>query len=523
MKRSFLSQILTLLFLSLAGFSLQAQQSDTKKPNVLLFVMDDLRPELGCYGKDYIKSPNIDGIASRGIVFNHAYCQEAVCSPSRSSFLTGTRPDTTKVWDLKTHFRKALPDVVTLLQNFKNNGYFVQGMGKVFHGGFNDPGSWSIPWVNPKAPVYALPENVELNNHKPAGEPDGDGESKKSSPGEKEPYAAGEIAPNRLNTRGPAFEGADVPDNTFTDGKVCDLAIKALREIAGKKEPFVLAVGFVKPHLPFVAPKKYWDLYDPQTIALAPNPFRAKDSPEYAVLEGDELRMYHGIPTGHLPDDLARDLRHGYFAGVSYSDAQFGKVLAELKKLGLDKDTIVMLWGDNGWKLGEHDAWAKHSNVENDANIPLIVSIPGMKAAGSHSDALVELVDLYPTLSDLAGLPLPGHLEGTSFKPLLENPSLPWKQAAFSQYPRSHEATHGADLMGYSMRTDRYRFTVWVHEDDHSNIDSIELYDHKTDPQENTNIAKDPANKELVASLMEQWKKGWKGNMPPISSTSIKS
>ncbi|MEI6344373.1 MAG: sulfatase [Verrucomicrobiota bacterium] len=511
--------LLSALLFSVSAHNSQAEDQ-AKKPNVLFIIVDDLRPELGCYGKDYIHSPNIDRIASNGVVFDRAYVQQAVCSPTRSSLLTGTRPDTTKVWDLKTHFRKAIPDVVTLLQNFKNNGYFVQGMGKVFHGGFNDQGSWSVPWVNPKSQVYALPENNELNSHKPAGEPDGDGESKKAIPGEKEPYAAGEIAPNRLRTRGPAFECADVPDNTYTDGKVCDLALEAMRKLAAKKEPFFLAVGFVKPHLPFVSPKKYWDLYDPATIKLAPNPFRPKDAPEYSIIPGDELRMYHAIPDGHLPDDLARTLKHAYYAAISYTDAQVGKLLDELKTLGLEKDTIVIILGDHGWKLGEHDAWAKHSNVENDVNAPLIISVPGMKNAGHHTKSLVEFVDIYPTLSELAGLSLPSHLEGVSTKPLLENLNLPWKSAAFSQYPRSHEATHGVDLMGYSMRTDRYRFTVWVHEDDHSKVDAIELYDETTDPQENTNVAKDPANADIVKNLMAQWQKGWQGNKPPTTSTS---
>ncbi len=488
-----------------------------QKPNVLFIVVDDLRPELGCYGKDYIKSPNIDRIAAQGMVFNRAYCQQAVCSPTRSSLLTGTRPDTTKVWDLKTHFRKALPDVVTLPQHFKQNGYFVQGMGKIYHGGFNDSPSWSVPWVNPKAQVYALPENQELNSHKPAGEPDGDGESKPAIPGEKETYAAGEIATNRLNTRGPAFECADVPDNTYTDGKVGDLAIAALRNIAGKNEPFFLAVGLVKPHLPFVAPKKYWDLYDPATIKLAPNPFRPNDAPDYAILPGDELRMYHDIPSGHLPDDLARQLKRAYYACVSYTDAQVGRVLDELDHLGLRTNTIVILWGDHGWKLGEHDAWAKHSNMENDVNAPLILFVPGMKNTGAHTDALVEFVDVYPTLAELAGLPSPGHLEGTSFKPLLEDPKRPWKTAAFSQYPRSAVATHGKDLMGYTMRTDRHRFTVWVQAKDHSKVDAIELYDHQNDPQENMNIAKVPANAELVQQLVAQWKRGWQDAKPPVA------
>ena len=491
-----------------------AAEATTAKPNVLFIVVDDLRPELGCYGKDYIKSPNIDRIAAQGMVFNRAYCQQAVCSPTRSSLLTGTRPDTTKVWDLKTHFRTALPDVVTLPQLFKENGYFVQGMGKVYHGGFNDPESWSVPWVNPKAQVYALPENQELNSHKPAGEPDGDGESKTAIPGEKEPYAAGEIATNRLNTRGPAFECADVPDNYYTDGKVSDLAIAALKNIATKKEPFFLAVGLVKPHLPFVAPKKYWDLYDPKQIQIAPNPFRPKDAPEYSIIEGDELRMYHAIPTGHLPDDLARQLKHAYYACVSYTDVQVGRVLDELDRLGLRTNTIVILWGDHGWKLGEHDAWAKHSNVENDVNAPLMISVSGMKNTGKHSDALVEFVDVYPTLAELAGLPLPKFLEGTSFKPLLDDPKRAWKSAAFSQYPRSIVATHGKDLMGYTMRTDRYRFTIWLDRTDHAKVDSIELYDHESDPRENVNIAKIPNNAGLVKQLTEQWQRGWRAAKP---------
>ena len=479
-----------------------------QKPNVLFIAVDDLRPELGCYGKDYIKSPNIDRIAKAGMVFNRAYCQQAVCSPTRSSLMTGTRPDTTKVWDLVTHFRKALPDVVTLQQNFKNNGYFVQGMGKIFHGSLDDPQSWSVPWQVPKAVRYAIEENRVLDQRQYEGEPDGDAKTAEL----KAARDAVGMPSTGMNSRGPAFEGADVPDNTFQDGKVAELAVKTLQEMSKKNEPFFLAVGFIKPHLPFVAPKKYWDLYDPATIQLAPNKFRAKDSPDYAILPGGELRNYSGIPEGSIPDDIARQLKHGYYAAVSYTDAQVGMLLDELKRLGLDKNTIVILWGDHGWKLGEHDAWCKHSTCENDANAPLILSVPGMKNAGVHTDALVEFVDVYPTLSELAGLPLPAHLEGTSFKPLLDHPKRPWKTAAFSQYPRKQKG----GLMGYSMRTDRYRFTVWVNDKDHTKVDAVELYDHQTDPQENVNIAKDPANAALVKQLTEQWTKGWQGAKPPV-------
>ncbi|WP_414663015.1 sulfatase [Horticoccus sp. 23ND18S-11] len=473
------------------------------RPNVLFIAVDDLRPEFGAYGASYIKSPNLDRIAKAGITFNRAYCQQAVCSPTRSSLMTGTRPDTTKVWDLETHFRVALPNVVTLGQHFKNNGYFVQGMGKIYHGSFDDAPTWSVPWQTPRAQAYGLPENLALNQRQNAVvEPDGKAKKKGGKKGKQ-------ATPR--NSRGPAFEGADVPDETFQDGKVAALAVSTLREISRKQEPFFLAVGFVKPHLPFVAPKKYWDLYDPAKIQLAPNKFRPKDAPEYAIQAGGEMRAYHGIPDTSIPDDLARQLKHGYYAAISYMDAQVGRVLDELDRLGLREKTIIVLWGDHGWKLGEHDAWCKHTNSENDTNAPLLLSVPGMKHAGTRTNALVEFVDIYPTLSELAGLALPSHLEGRSFKPVLENPTRAWKPAAFSQYPRG---VNGRQLMGYSMRTERHRFTVWVERNDHAKVDAIELYDHQVDPQENTNIAKNPANAALVERLMTQWRAGWKGAVP---------
>lgn len=482
------------------------------RPNVLFIAVDDLRPELGCYGQSHIQSPNIDRLAKSGVVFERAYCQQAVCSPSRSSVMTGTRPDTTQVWDLVTHFRKAIPNVVTLGQHFKDHGYFVQGMGKIYHGDLDDAPTWSVPWSTPKAVRYALPENQKLDQRQYEREPDADQRppSERTADG---PPSTG------LNSRGPAFEGTDVPDETYQDGKVAEFALSRIREFSkNPKQPFFLAVGFIKPHLPFVAPKKYWDLYDPAKIELAPNRFRAKNAPEYSILPGGELRNYDGIPVGSVPDDLARQLKHGYYAAISYTDAQIGKLLAELDRLGLRENTIVVLWGDHGWKLGEHDAWCKHSTSENDTNAPLIISAPGMKSAGSHTRALVEFVDIYPTLCDLAGLPLPGHLEGVSAKPVLEQPDRAWKSAAFSQYPRSKgQSGKPNGLMGYSMRTDRYRLTVWVDRKDHSKIEAVELYDHQVDPMENNNIAGEPANTELVGHLMTQWRQGWRGALPAKS------
>jgi len=517
--------------------------AETSHPNVLFLVVDDLRPELGCYGRDYIKSPNIDGLAKAGMVFNHAYCQQAVCSPSRTSVMTGVRPDTSKVWDLVTSFRTTMPDVVTLGQQFKANGYFVQGMGKIYHGGLNDPDTWTVPWVDPKAPVYAIQADADLvgKNLEPVDEDGadnkgtspksysmpntnaaskaaaaGDSPDKKAKKKGKKSKAGGDEG-GKANSRGPIYECADVPDNTFEDGKTADLAVKTLDSISKQSQPFFLAVGFRKPHLPWVAPKKYWDMYDPAKIDLAPNQFTPIDAPEYAVLPNDgEVRAYKGVPpSGPIPPEIQHKLKQAYFAGVSYSDAQIGRVLAELDRLNLRTNTIIVLWGDHGWKLGEHMAWGKHSNVENDVNAPLIFSVPGMKTAGSRTDALSEFVDIYPTLCDLAGIPLPGHLEGASLKPVLDDPNRQWKPAAFSQYPRTASHTGAGKLMGYTMRTDRYRFTVWVGDKDHSKVDATELYDHQTDPQENYNLAKKPENAELVAKLMAQWKLGWQGAKPP--------
>jgi arylsulfatase A-like enzyme len=453
------------------------------RPNILFLAIDDLRPELGCYSVPVVQSPNIDRLAKTGLVFDRAFCQHAVCSPSRSSLLTGTRPDTTKVWDLSTHFRKALPDVVALPQLFKKHGYFTQAMGKIYHHGYDDPVSWSVPTAFPRAPHGAERAPVD---------PD--------------------VVSTKASRRGPPFGSPDVADNQLHDGELADLAVAALGELKKKDQPFFLAVGFIKPHLPFIAPKKYWDLYDRAQIPLAPNPFPPQDAPAYAIVPGGELRSYAGVPAGrHLPDDYARQLKHGYFAAVSYMDAQVGRVLAELERLDLREKTIIILWGDHGWKLGEHDAWAKHSNVENDTRAPLLISVPGMANAGKHTRALVEFVDVYPTLAQLAGLPLPKHLEGVSLQSLLNNPQGSVKAAAFSQFPRT---VGKQSLMGYTMRTERYRLTRWVNRADHTKVAAVELYDHQTDPQENTNVANDPAHKALVEKLTAQWLAGWQGAGP---------
>jgi arylsulfatase A-like enzyme len=289
------------------------------------------------------------------------------------------------------------------------------------------------------------------------------------------------------------------------------MAVAKLQELKEKDQPFFLAVGFLKPHLPFNAPKKYWNLYDPSQLKLAENPFRPRGAPPYAVTEFGELRTYFGVPaTGPVSDELARKLIHAYRAASSFTDANIGRVLDELDRLGLREKTIVVVWGDHGWKLGEHASWCKHSNMENDTNAPLIIAAPGANATGKSTTALVEFVDIYPTLCEINGLPLPKHLEGVSMKPLLEDPNRPWKTAAFSQYPRSQA---GQPLMGYAMRTDRYRFVEWRNRQTGEPV-ARELYDHQTDPAENESVAERPENGELLKQLAAKLKAGWQGAKP---------
>ncbi len=442
-----------------------------KRPNVLFIAIDDFRPELGCYGNTLVKSPHIDRIAKSGMVFGRAYCQQAVCSPSRTSMLTGLRPDTTKVWDLSTHFRKAQPDIVTLPQHFKNNGYIAQSIGKIYHSTLDDKASWSVPSTNPRSPH---------------------GSERKPGQG-----------------RGHAYEVFDGPENQMFDGELTEMAVAALGELKEKDQPFFLGVGYIKPHLPFIAPRKYWDLYDPAEIPLASNPFPQKGAPDFAVRGKGELHGYGGVPNQRvLPDELARKLKHGYLACTSFIDAQVGVLMAELERLGMVENTIIVIWGDHGFKLGEHAAWAKHSNVELDTRAPLIVSVPEMPNAGKATNALVEFVDIYPSLAELAGLPKPAKTEGVSFAPLMEKPDRPWKTAAFSQFPR------GKAVMGYSMRTPRYRLTHWINKNKPTEPVAVELYDLENDPQENTNIAGKASNKELVDKLTAEWRAGWKAAIP---------
>ena len=468
--------------------------ADAPRTNVLFFAVDDLKPLLGCYGDPFAKTPNLDKLAARGTVFQRAYCQQAVCSPSRSSLLTGRRPDSTKVYDLVTHFRTALPDVVTLPQHFKQNGYHTQGVGKIFHDGYDDPPSWSAPHERTKGAGYG-PAEQKLVAERVA-------EAKK---------AGADVSKQRTRPRGHPTEAADCADDDLNDGWTANRAVELLRGFKGMKEPFFLAVGMAKPHLPFVAPKKYWDMYDPATLPVATNPNPPKDAPAYAPAPGGELRSYFEVPKGPVPSADARKLVHGYYAAVSYMDAMLGRVLDELDRLGLAANTAVIVWGDHGWHLGDHGQWCKHSNYEQATRAALLMSAPGQKAAGGKTNALVEFVDIYPTLAEVCKLPAPVGVEGYSFAPLLDDPGRAWKPAALSQYPR---ASDGKPLMGYALRTNQYRLVEW-RDRKTGEPKAYELYDHAADPGEDVNLAARPEHKETVERLKKQLAAGWQGNGPP--------
>jgi len=387
--------------------------------------------------------------------------------------MTGRRPDATRVWDLETHFRTALPDAVTVAQYFKNNGYHSQGMGKIFHGGFDDAPTWSVPWNTPKAPTYASAA----------------AQKEQTDPANKN---------KKGKLKGPATEQQDVPDDTFVDGKVARLAASTLAELKRQDRPFFLAVGMARPHLPFVAPKKYWDLYDPAKIYEPAFRKLPAGAPAFVGHNNSELKSYSDIPDlGPIDDQTARHLRHGYYAAISYMDAQVGLVLDALEKEGLADNTVIVLWGDHGWQLGEHGLWHKHTNFELAARAPLLISVPGQKAAGRRSASLAEFIDIYPTLADLCGLPKPKDVEGVSLKPVLDDAAAKVRPVAISQYPRSDA---GKSLMGYSLRDDRWRLTLWRDRTTNA-IHATELYDEVGDPHETVNVAAKPEHAEVIARL----------------------
>jgi len=475
--------------------------STEAKPNILFIAVDDLRPEMGCYGNPVVKTPNLDRLAARGIVFNHAYCQQAVCSPSRSSLMTGRRPDATRVWDLETHFRVALPDTVTLPQYFKANGYYSAALSKIYHHGFEDGRSWSEPhWYPSGQTIDTDPmDSSKRIVTKIAG---GVGEYlKRPQPADNDKPNAGKRA---KAPKGDAFEVSTKSDDELPDGHTAAEAVARLHALKEKGQPFFLAVGFLKPHLPFVAPKKYWDIYNPIEIPLPAIDHLPEGAPSFAGHDNGELHAYANVPQGNpIPEDFAKILRHGYYACISYTDAQVGRLLDALEKEGLASNTIIILWGDHGWQLGDHGLWHKHTNFELATRAPLLISLPGQKTAGQKCDVPVEFVDVYPTLADVCGLAVPAGLDGISLKPWLANPSLPATKVAISQYPRGGKQTGNRPLMGYSIRDERWRLTLWRDRRDGS-IAATELYDEKNDPAETVNLANKPENRAIVETLSKQ-------------------
>lgn len=546
MKYYYLLLLIVLSSIRCTQVTISGDNKQTK-PNILFIAIDDLRPELGCYGSPIAKTPNIDAIAAQGLQFNKAYCQQAICSPSRASLMTGARPETINIIENYAYFRDENPDIITLPQHFIANGYETVFCGKIYHPRFtDDEKSWSrkptkLPYPKSKLTGgYVTEKNQKIFLEQQALIREKYGEDA------TEHYALG---------RGPAFEAADVPDNTYVDGYMTDVAIATLKELSKHPEkPFFLGFGFRLPHLDWNAPTKYWDMYDPQQIPMTDQDQSPKLGAAMGLHASFELRVRHGIPkSGPIEGKLARTLKHGYLASVSYVDAQIGRMMKALDESGLGENTIIMLWSDHGWHLGDMGVWGKATNYEIATRVPMIISTPNMPAniKGQKTDALVELIDMYPTLCELSGIELPDHLEGHSFAPLIEDPGQTWKKAAFSLYPNpalrewaANPLTAGMretyfgplieeveskilaqqkdkwdrslfenNLMGYTMRTQKHRLVVWK---DRTKKDSeplfIELYDHVNDPKETENIAS--KNPELVNGLMILFNKGWKGSLP---------
>lgn len=474
-----------------------ASAADSGRLNVLFLVVDDLRPELGCYGNPAVHSPNLDRLAGCSLLFRRAYCQAAVCGPSRASLLTGLRPDTTRVWGNRAHFRDALPDAVSLPQRFKEAGYHTESFGKVLHGRQTDPASWSTPaW-----PLDGQQAGMQYIDE------EGLAAMRRQAPGRA---LQGHEVPTLEWKKRSSWQAPDVPDNALQDGQVADRAVEALGRL--RDRPFFLAAGFQKPHLPFTAPAKYFDLYDPSELPVPAHP-RPTDAPALAFTRSQELRGYADIPDeGPLPPGKARELIHGYYAATSFMDAQVGRVLDELERLGLADRTVVVLFGDHGWHLGEQGQWAKTTNFELDARAPLMLSVPDMASKGRASGAIVEFVDLYPTLCEACGIQAPEGLEGTSMVPLTEAPDQPWKRAAFSQITRPYLADRDWEFMGRSIRTNRYRYTEWT--DRGGAVVERELYDLRDAFAETANLAGLSGYESQVEALSDQLATGWRAALP---------
>ncbi|NOZ57211.1 MAG: sulfatase-like hydrolase/transferase [Calditrichaeota bacterium] len=465
-----LKLLLALLFVFVAQVRLWAA-TGVKPVNVLMIAVDDLKPTLGCYGDTMVVSPNIDWLASQGTVFFNNYCQQAVCAPSRASLLTGLRPDRSGVWDLREYagLRRRNPNVVTLPQYFRQHGYETAAVGKVFDlrsvDKQHDAASWSVPYRPARGKRWLR-------------------------------------ATEKVST-----EIDDAPDSAFVDGHILADGLDLLDQLARGDKPFFLAVGFKKPHLPFVAPKVDWDRYPRALIPLAPFQEHAANAPEWAFQPGWELRHYVDIPKkGRIPDDKQRELINGYYACVSHVDRLIGRLLRRLDELNLRDNTVIVLWGDHGWHLGDHLMWCKHTNFEQATRAPLIIAAPGFPK-GQVAHTMSEFVDIFPTLCELTNLPVPDNLDGVSLVPALQDSAAEVKPYAVSQF---HRVADGVKVEGYAVRTKRYRYVEWLKRDirltqeyDTTNVVANELYDYKIDPLETVSRAPLPEYREVVTQFRQ--------------------
>jgi arylsulfatase A-like enzyme len=445
------------------------QSFASELPNILFIAVDDLGLQSPLFGQEQMVTPGLERLASQGVTFTRAYVSVPVCGASRASLLSGARPTSDRFWDYKTRKDVDLPDVPSLPKWFKEHGYTTISNGKIYHHKDDDLDAWSeAPWMPEHQGVgwkcYLKPESIAMiEANKSIADPD--------------------------SNMGPSTEDADVPDNMYPDGMLADKVIEDLKRFAESGEPFFLSAGFWKPHLPFNAPKKYWDLYDPEEIELTDNPFKPKNAPDACMHNFEELRrMYGDTPMkGPIPDDLALRLTHGYYACVSYVDAQIDKVLSALDEAGLAENTIVILWGDHGFHLGEHGLWCKHACFHRVMNAPLLVKAPGIEG-NVKTSAITEFIDIYPTLCDLAGIPLPDHLDGESFLCEMKNPDNHFKDYAYSRYK-----------IGESIISNHYMYTEFT--DRSGSPRGRMLYDHRSDPAENLNVSEEPAYGDVVESM----------------------
>ena len=534
MNTKFLKILPVFCFLVISN-GITAQKKMDNKPNILFIAVDDLKPILGCYGITLVKTPNIDKLAKISTVFNKNYCQQAICGPTRASIMTGTRPDVTQVWNLTTQMRDVNPNLVTLPQYLITQGYETSGIGKIYHPSSAisgvDPVSWSIPYLKSKESDFPTglgsPANgqYQLPETKARMTPEIIAERKKQN----KDLASNDENPKSI--KGPSIECIDVPDNAYQDGVNALLAKEQIIKLSKSNKPFFMAVGFSKPHLPFVSPKKYWDLYKREDMPIASFQEHSKNGPLIAYHQSGELRNYLDIPEfATLPSDSLRiglklekqkELIHGYYAAVSYLDAQVGVLLNTLESLGTLNNTVIVLWGDHGWHLGDHDLWHKHTNFEEATRAPLIIAGPGIKSGKTNS--LSEFVDVFPTICDLAGVPIPNKLDGLSLKPLMLNNNAKVNDYSISQYPRKLKKLEmikkgytDSKMMGYSLRTDKYRFTIWMNNFtskqpfNESQVYASEMYDYVKDPLEKVNVVNDKdyatISKELKAKMLDYFK-----------------